>query len=117
MLAIAEIEGDPFKIDEAKLKLEREVGPLEIEVNDRKKRLSSAAAVHCGGVRAAKISGSGGGGGISSAFGLSINAGLSAKITNNHDVDAEIHYLAIDDLPTSPQSSSSSSSRRYGIRK
>lgn len=38
MLGIAEIEGDPFKIEESTRKLEREVGPLEMEIQERKRR-------------------------------------------------------------------------------
>jgi len=36
MQALAEIEGDPFKAEEAKRKLEREVNPLESEIKRRK---------------------------------------------------------------------------------
>mmetsp|Transcript_27193 Transcript_27193/g.57386 ORF Transcript_27193/g.57386 Transcript_27193/m.57386 type:complete len:259 (-) Transcript_27193:63-839(-) len=50
MRGLAEIEGDPFKAEEAKRKLEREVGPLEEEVRGRKNSANS-------------------GGGISSVFG------------------------------------------------
>ena len=38
MLGIAEIEGDPFRIEESTRKLEREVGPLELEIQERKRR-------------------------------------------------------------------------------
>lgn len=36
MRGLAEIEGDPFKAEEAKRKLEREIGPLEEEIRGRK---------------------------------------------------------------------------------
>lgn len=36
MQGLAEIEGDPFKAEEAKRKLEREIGPLESEMRGRK---------------------------------------------------------------------------------
>ncbi len=36
MQGMAEIEGDPFKLEDAKRKLEREVGPLEEEIRGRK---------------------------------------------------------------------------------
>ncbi len=36
MQGLAEIEGDPFKAEEAKRKLEREIGPLENEMRGRK---------------------------------------------------------------------------------
>ena len=36
MQGLAEIEGDPFKAEEAKRKLEREIGPLEREIKGRK---------------------------------------------------------------------------------
>ena len=51
MQGLAEIEGDPFKSEEAKRKLERDIGPLEEEIRGRKGPSSS-----------------GGGGGISSVF-------------------------------------------------
>jgi hypothetical protein len=38
MHAIAEIDGDPFKLDDTKRMLERDIGPLETEVRTRKKR-------------------------------------------------------------------------------
>ena len=38
MRAIAEIDGDPFKLDDTKRMLERDIGPLETEVRTRKKR-------------------------------------------------------------------------------
>lgn len=36
MQGLAEIEGDPFKAEDAKRKLEREIGPLESEMSGRK---------------------------------------------------------------------------------
>lgn len=36
MQGLAEIEGDPFKAEEAKRKLERDIGPLEEELRGRK---------------------------------------------------------------------------------
>ncbi|KAL9182484.1 hypothetical protein ACHAXT_013136 [Thalassiosira profunda] len=48
MQGLAEIEGDPFKAEEAKRKLEREIGPLEGELRGRKS--------------------SGGGGGLAAVF-------------------------------------------------
>jgi len=38
MRAIAEIDGDPFKLDDTKRMLERDIGPLEAELRTRKKR-------------------------------------------------------------------------------
>ena len=49
MQGLAEIEGDPFKAEEAKRKLERDIGPLEEEIKGRKSTTN-------------------GGGGISSVF-------------------------------------------------
>mmetsp|Transcript_27336 Transcript_27336/g.49299 ORF Transcript_27336/g.49299 Transcript_27336/m.49299 type:complete len:266 (+) Transcript_27336:162-959(+) len=56
MRGLAEIEGDPFKAEEAKRKLERDIGPLEEEIRGRR-------VVN------------GGGGGISSVFNRSNNGG------------------------------------------
>ncbi|KAL3796422.1 hypothetical protein HJC23_004219 [Cyclotella cryptica] len=36
MTGLAEIEGDPFKSEDAKRKLERDIGPLEEEIRSRK---------------------------------------------------------------------------------
>lgn len=66
MRGLAEIEGDPFKAEEAKRKLEREIGPLEKEVQGRRKAAS----------------GGGGGGGLSSVFGRSIGGKTNAAGSN-----------------------------------
>ena len=43
MQGLAEIEGDPFKSEEAKRKLERDIGPLEEEIRGRKGPVSSGS--------------------------------------------------------------------------
>lgn len=58
MRGLAEIEGDPFKAEEAKRKLERDIGPLEEEMRGRK-----------------KVANGGGGGRISSVFNRANNNG------------------------------------------
>ena len=42
MQGLAEIEGDPFKAEEAKRKLERDIDPLELEMKSRKRSGISA---------------------------------------------------------------------------
>jgi hypothetical protein len=57
MLGLAEIEGDPFKVEESRRKLARDVGPLEAEVRGRKR-----TAADCGGGTAGGGGRRGGGG-------------------------------------------------------
>mmetsp|Transcript_29576 Transcript_29576/g.62732 ORF Transcript_29576/g.62732 Transcript_29576/m.62732 type:complete len:256 (+) Transcript_29576:114-881(+) len=65
MQGLAEIEGDPFKAQEAKRKLERDIGPLEDEIRGR------------------KITNNGGG--ISSVFNRSNNGRGGGQITTNDE--------------------------------
>jgi len=67
MRGLAEIEGDPFKAQEAKRKLERDIGPLEEEMKGRIVR-NSKRSVTAGMSNSGVVSG-GGIGGISSVFG------------------------------------------------
>jgi len=65
MQGMAEIEGDPFKLEDAKRKLEREVGPLEEEIRGRKGHHiagGGASGVSAGGWGRFKKSNGGGGG-------------------------------------------------------
>jgi hypothetical protein len=80
MLGIAEIEGDPFKVEEATRKLEREVGPLESEIQERSKRRNGAvgAPIVGGSSIANNASGSGRSGLSSVLFGRSINTAAAA---------------------------------------
>lgn len=76
MQGLAEIEGDPFKAEEAKRKLERDIGPLEEELRGRKVA-------------------NGGGGGISSVFNRTNNNNNGAgggQTTNNMNTNNE-NYL------------------------
>ena len=70
MLGIAEIEGDPFKVEESTRKLEREVGPLELEIKERSSKRRMNAGVVPGG--------SGGSSGSANRNGSGRNSGLSS---------------------------------------
>ncbi len=80
MLGIAEIEGDPFKIEESTRKLEREVGPLELEIQERKRRNLVFSGGGVGGFATGSSST-----GTSSVFGLPIMhaSGRSATTTTD----------------------------------
>jgi len=80
MLGIAEIEGDPFKVEEATRKLEREVGPLELEIQERSKRRNGpvVAPIVGGSSIANNASGSGRSGLSSVLFGRSMNTAAAA---------------------------------------
>lgn len=74
MLGIAEIEGDPFKIEESTRKLEREVGPLELEIQERKRRNGVIVVAAPGGSESLGIgSGKSTTSGFSSVFSRPIN--------------------------------------------
>ncbi|KAL7536905.1 hypothetical protein ACHAXR_012118 [Thalassiosira sp. AJA248-18] len=73
MQGLAEIEGDPFKAEEAKRKLERDIGPLEEELRGRKVA-------------------NGGGGGISSVFNRTNNNGAGGGQTTNN-MNTNENYL------------------------
>mmetsp|Transcript_24409 Transcript_24409/g.39707 ORF Transcript_24409/g.39707 Transcript_24409/m.39707 type:complete len:298 (+) Transcript_24409:108-1001(+) len=83
MRGLAEIEGDPFKAQEAKRKLERDIGPLEQEMKGRVTR-NSKRSVAAGNAIGSSSGSSGIGGGISSVFG-GRNTNNTTTTTGNND--------------------------------
>jgi hypothetical protein len=79
MLGIAEIEGDPFKVEESTRKLEREVGPLELEIMERSSKRRMNAGVVPGG--------SGGRSGSANRNGSGRNSGLSSVLFGSRPVN------------------------------
>ena len=79
MLGIAEIEGDPFKVEESTRKLEREVGPLELEIKERSSKRRMNAGVVPGG--------SGGSSGSANRNGSGRNSGLSSVLFGSRPIN------------------------------